>query len=303
MKKNSVTISLTLSALLVCVISLVALAACNSSQSCKHEWRNATCQAPKTCVLCGATEGEKDTTAHAFDRRVEDESYFVSGGTCMANAVYYYSCVCGEKGENTFEVDTSDNHAWSEWKLGDDRKHIRTCQNCDGHLLIDDHEGGVATCVKRAICDVCKEEYGELSDAHVIVEDEFVPAEFGKSGFTKSIRCDACGFVFRERKELAPLLETYDNDDIYVSVGSDYYYGYTYSLTLREDGTCMLRETQNDVQNGYFVPNAVKDYEGTIAYEGNGRLITYKIVVSEFEKPLFVTFDDSTFKLVNSDGS
>ena len=304
MKKNSITISLTLSALLVCVISVVMLVACNFSQGCKHEWRNATCQAPKTCVLCGAIDGEKDMTAHTFDRRIDDERYLVSSGTCVANAVYCYSCICGEKGENTFEVDTSANHAWTEWRSTDDGKHIRTCQNSDGHLQIGDHEGGVATCIKRAICDECGEEYGEPSDEHVIVEDEFVPSVFGKSGFTRSIRCDECGFVFKERKELAPLLAAYDSDDIYESVGSSYLYEYTYSLMLGEDGTCLLRETQNGItHNGFYIPSVVNDYEGTIAYEGNGRLITYKIVVSEFEKPLFVTFDDSTFTLVNSDGS
>ncbi len=43
------------SLLLVLVMLLSLLAACE----CKHEWKDATCEKPKTCSLCGKTEGEK----------------------------------------------------------------------------------------------------------------------------------------------------------------------------------------------------------------------------------------------------
>lgn len=38
----------------VLALCLCLLTAC----SCKHEWAEATCEAPKTCTLCGETEGE-----------------------------------------------------------------------------------------------------------------------------------------------------------------------------------------------------------------------------------------------------
>ena len=33
---------------------------------CEHEWKNATCEQPKTCTLCGETMGEADSTAHNY---------------------------------------------------------------------------------------------------------------------------------------------------------------------------------------------------------------------------------------------
>ncbi len=43
------------SLLLVLVTLLSLLAGCE----CKHDWKDATCEAPKTCSLCSKTEGEK----------------------------------------------------------------------------------------------------------------------------------------------------------------------------------------------------------------------------------------------------
>ena len=37
---------------------LLALAALLTGCACEHEWQDSTCQAPRTCVRCGATEGK-----------------------------------------------------------------------------------------------------------------------------------------------------------------------------------------------------------------------------------------------------
>ena len=55
-------------AMLLCV-----LAGCG----CSHEWADATCEAPKTCTLCGETEGE--ALGHQFG-----EATCVSPSTCAA---------------------------------------------------------------------------------------------------------------------------------------------------------------------------------------------------------------------------
>lgn len=34
--------------------------------ACEHEWTDATCVSPKTCSLCGATDGEKNPDAHSY---------------------------------------------------------------------------------------------------------------------------------------------------------------------------------------------------------------------------------------------
>ena len=38
----------------------------DSSAECEHEWVDATCKAPKTCKLCGASEGEANPDAHVL---------------------------------------------------------------------------------------------------------------------------------------------------------------------------------------------------------------------------------------------
>jgi len=40
------------------LLSAVLAAALLGGCGCKHEWQDGTCQAPKTCVLCGKTEGK-----------------------------------------------------------------------------------------------------------------------------------------------------------------------------------------------------------------------------------------------------
>lgn len=46
-------------ALLVCISMLLSLSACNLF--CSHEWLDATCTSPRTCSLCGKTEGSATT--------------------------------------------------------------------------------------------------------------------------------------------------------------------------------------------------------------------------------------------------
>lgn len=50
------------SLLLVLTLMAALLVGC----ACKHEWKDANCKEPKTCTLCGETEGEK-TTEHKWE--------------------------------------------------------------------------------------------------------------------------------------------------------------------------------------------------------------------------------------------
>lgn len=50
------------SLLLVLTLMAALLAGC----ACKHEWKDANCKEPKTCTLCGETEGEK-TADHKWE--------------------------------------------------------------------------------------------------------------------------------------------------------------------------------------------------------------------------------------------
>ena len=52
-------IILLLSVFFVLVLTLASCDIIFNSDQHEHTWREATCTAPKTCTICGATEGEK----------------------------------------------------------------------------------------------------------------------------------------------------------------------------------------------------------------------------------------------------
>lgn len=66
-----------------------------------HTGGTATCTDKAVCSVCGMEYGE--LTPHVFDQKVTTEKYLASEATCTQKATYYYSCVCGEKGTETFE--------------------------------------------------------------------------------------------------------------------------------------------------------------------------------------------------------
>ena len=51
---------------------------------------------------------------HAFTQEIVDSAYSASEATCTAKATYYKSCVCGEKGTETFEVGELLSHAFTQ---------------------------------------------------------------------------------------------------------------------------------------------------------------------------------------------
>lgn len=54
----------------------------------------------KECC-CGEKTGEEE---HIYDQKKVAEKYFAVAATTTEREKYYYSCVCGEKGEETFEI-------------------------------------------------------------------------------------------------------------------------------------------------------------------------------------------------------
>jgi hypothetical protein len=55
-----------------------------------------------TCTVCGEILEEKLEHVHNF-KEVVAEEYKVSDATCTEKAVYFKSCICGEKSDETFE--------------------------------------------------------------------------------------------------------------------------------------------------------------------------------------------------------
>ena len=124
-----------------------------------------------TCVNSGETHvyesltgGENILEAHAYDKKVVKAEYLKTAADCTHNAVYYYSCVCGAKGEETFELENSATgiHDYGDTLTSNnDGTHSGTCSVCgtkaDGqpcsYVYTASEADGKQTLV--GVCSVC----------------------------------------------------------------------------------------------------------------------------------------------------
>ena len=159
----------------------------------------ADCQHLAVCSVCGKEYGI--LAAHRFTEEVEDEKYVITPPTCEGEGTYYKSCsVCGASAENwvnaTFTVPAL-GHDWGNWTSNGNGTHSRICGNNADHNDTEDCSGGTATCQQKAVCDICKAEYGELA-AHSytaeVAEDAYLKdAATCTEAAVYYKSCTACG--------------------------------------------------------------------------------------------------------------
>ena len=146
---------------------LVLLCFTLSACACKHTWNYATCQTPKTCSQCGATEGE--VAAHQW-----------TDATCVAPRT---CAVCGKtEGEPL-------PHNWMPATC----TAPKTCASCGG--VGGDalgHKWEPATCTSPKICSVCKDQEGEPLPHSVTEYETSVEPSCTAEGQGKGI-CSSCG--------------------------------------------------------------------------------------------------------------
>ena len=166
----------------------------------------ATCQAKAVCSVCGQEYGQ--LAAHDFTAEVAEEKYLKSAATCTEKATYYKSCtVCGEKGTETFEVGNILGHDWGEWQSNGNDTHSRICTRNSGHKETVNCSGGTATCQAKAVCAVCRHEYGQLGTHSFTAET--VEEQYLKSAATCTEKavyyrsCATCGLSAKDTAEEA----------------------------------------------------------------------------------------------------
>ena len=113
---------------------------------------------------------------HTFDKQDTSVKFISKEATCLEVAEYYYSCSCGEKGEETFEYGEPLGHDFGAWTSNGDDTHTRTCSRDATHTESGVCDGGTPTCTEKAICDTCGGGHGQ-KEAHVfdqqVVSDQF----------------------------------------------------------------------------------------------------------------------------------
>ncbi len=125
-----------------------------------------TCTEGKICEKCGA---KYDIHSHDWGAWTPN---YASNGThtrrCKrCNAEETGSCsggyaTCDTLGMcNTCGGSYYGGHAWGEWSSAGNGTHTRSCTNYCREVDTAKCTGGTATCTTKAVCEVCKVEYGE----------------------------------------------------------------------------------------------------------------------------------------------
>ena len=152
---------------LVAVMTSVVLGMVLTACQCKHEkWNAATCETPKTCQDCGATDGE--ALGHRWDPATCEQPQICS--------------VCGKTSGNAL------GHQWEEATC----THPKTCTSCgktEGEAL--GHDWVEATCTHCRHCSKCDAWMGVKLEHQVEEWEEIVSPSCTEKGKKKGI-CIAC---------------------------------------------------------------------------------------------------------------
>ena len=97
---------------------------------------------------------------HRYDQKVEKYEYKFDGPQCDRPALYFYSCVCGKIGSETFPVGEP-RHDWNTLRQIEGDRHWHKCWKCELEETTPCY-GGYATCRYRAECEGCLELYGTV---------------------------------------------------------------------------------------------------------------------------------------------
>lgn len=97
---------------------------------------------------------------HRYDQKIEKYEYKFDGPQCDRPALYFYSCVCGKIGSETFPVGEP-RHDWNTLRQIEGDRHWHKCWKCELEETTPCY-GGYATCRYRAECEGCLELYGTV---------------------------------------------------------------------------------------------------------------------------------------------
>ena len=120
----------------IAIILLFSMSACvKGDDVCLHEWANATCRSPKTCQMCGLTEG-------GIGEHEYTDPTCTEASKCKTCGVWY--------GLNL-------GHTYLEATC----QEPKTCQRCGRTVGNPEHKYADATCTDPITCENCGQQTGE----------------------------------------------------------------------------------------------------------------------------------------------
>ena len=175
----------------------------------EHSGGTATCTEKAVCTHCGQSYGETDPANHTGTEQwtqtttTHEKKWNCCNTVSVPNENHEWTDgVCSECGYVCQHEDADKNHICdicgktiSEHKDADNN-HI--CDYCN--KKISDHSGGTATCIAKAVCEICKESYGSL-DPNNHADLKHIDAKAATAAEEGNIEywyCDGCKKYFSD---------------------------------------------------------------------------------------------------------
>ena len=123
-------------------------------------------------------------------------------GNFSASCIVTVNCSHLHTTEHSAEPSTCIQHGHNAYTVCDDCGEVT--EGSDAELPLSEHTGGTATCTKKAVCDVCHQEYGDFA-AHNYIEN--AEKEYLKTAATCGSKavyyksCSVCGAKSEETFE------------------------------------------------------------------------------------------------------
>ena len=216
----------------------------------------ATCQSPavyyKSCLVCDEKSsetfeyGEKDFSNHIGNTYLVGQKE----ATCYAEGYTgdTYCSTCNHEIERGTSIAKNAHNPASVWTT-DETDHWKECQTVGCGNIIDKahHSGGEATCVNKAICEVCKIEYGDVdatNHKHTEVRGA-KDATCCEKGYTGDTYCTDCNALISSGAEIPATGNHTDADGKWESDGENHwhtcYFGTKFDVTAHTGGeaTCV----------------------------------------------------------------
>ena len=171
-----------------------------------HNGGEATCKSPAGCSECGHSYGPLDANNHkgtTYLKNQKEATCFEEGYTGDT-----YCSDCNEKIADGQSIAKNAHNPASVWTTNE-HNHWKECQTVGCGNVIDKaaHSGGEATCVSKAVCEVCKAQYGDVdatNHKHTEIRDA-KPATEQEKGYTGDIWCIDCNKKIATGSEIAML--------------------------------------------------------------------------------------------------
>lgn len=187
-----------------------------------------------------------------YDQKVVSSEYLKSKADCSSPAVYYYSCVCGNKSSETFTDGEAVDHQYStEWSFDTENHwHQATCAHTEQKADVAQHNFVVNENGSKKVCE-CGYSVDCIIDVDIILEAEkailnsnHLSIDEDAHGGAYGLAFDNCGQGMYYRYYA---YEAGERDvDVYYATGSDYAY-----MNMYVNGTDKIRVDYHDVE-GWF---------------------------------------------------